>query len=143
MTPEPVVCVLGKRGRFLVAEPLFERADRVSLGGKAGGDARPGDIVLVDRGSASASEIVAGALSQRLRAPLVGTRTFGKGVFQEIDALSNGGVLDITVANYYLPGGETISTKGIKPQIRAVDDPDTDRDEALPVAVDELLRELR
>jgi C-terminal processing protease CtpA/Prc len=52
-------------------------------------------------------------------------------------------VLDLTVANYYLPGGETISTKGIKPQIRAVDDPDTDRDEALPVALDELLRELR
>jgi C-terminal processing protease CtpA/Prc len=52
-------------------------------------------------------------------------------------------VLDITVANYYLPGGKTISTKGIKPEIRAVDNPDTRRDEALPVAVDELLRELR
>ena len=100
-------------------------------------------VTLVDGGSASASEIVTGALRDRERAKVVGTRTFGKGLVQEIQQLSNGGVLDITVANYYLPDGETISTKGIKPEIRAVDDPDTDRDEALPVAVDELLRELR
>ena len=100
-------------------------------------------VTLVDGGSASASEIVTGALRDRKRAKVVGTRTFGKGLVQEIQPLSNGGVLDITVANYYLPGGETISTKGIKPEIRAVDDPDTDRDEALPVAVGELLRELR
>ena len=52
-------------------------------------------------------------------------------------------MLDITVANYYLPNGETISTKGIKPEVRAEDDPDTDRDEALPVALDTLARELR
>ena len=100
-------------------------------------------VTLVDGGSASASEIVTGALRDRHRAKVVGTRTFGKGLVQEVQRLSNGGVLDLTVANYYLPGGETISTKGIKPQIRAVDNPDTDRDEALPVALDELLRELR
>ena len=100
-------------------------------------------VTLVDGGSASASEIVTGALRDRDRAKVVGTRTFGKGLVQEIQQLSNGGVLDITVANYYLPDGETISTKGIKPEIRAADDPDTDRDEALPVAVDELVRELR
>jgi carboxyl-terminal processing protease len=100
-------------------------------------------VTLVDGGSASASEIVTGALRDRHRAEVVGTRTFGKGLVQEVERLSNGGVLDLTVANYYLPGGETISTKGIKPQIRAVDDPDTDRDEALPVALEALLRELR
>ena len=100
-------------------------------------------VVLVDGGSASASEIVTGALRDRGRATVVGTRTFGKGLVQEVERLSNGGVLDLTVANYYLPGGKTISTKGIKPQVRAADDPDTDRDEALPVALDELLRELR
>ena len=94
-------------------------------------------VTLVDGGSASASEIVTGALRDRKRAKVVGTRTFGKGLVQEIQQLSNGGVLDITVANYYLPDGETISTKGIKPEIRAVDDPDTDRDEALPVALDD------
>jgi carboxyl-terminal processing protease len=100
-------------------------------------------VTLVDGGSASASEIVTGALRDRDRAKVVGTRTFGKGLVQEVQRLSNGGVLDITVANYYLPGGETISARGIKPQIRAADDPDTDRDEALPVALDTLARELR
>jgi carboxyl-terminal processing protease len=100
-------------------------------------------VVLVDGGSASASEIVTGALRDRDRATVVGTYTFGKGLVQELQDLSNGGVLDLTVANYYLPDGETISTKGIKPQVRAEDDPDTDRDEALPVALDTLVRELR
>jgi carboxyl-terminal processing protease len=99
-------------------------------------------VVLVDGGSASASEIVTGALRDRGRGTVVGTRTFGKGLVQEVEHLSNGGVLDLTVANYYLPNGETISTKGIKPEIRAEDDPDTDRDEALPVALDTLVRKL-
>jgi carboxyl-terminal processing protease len=99
-------------------------------------------VTLVDGGSASASEIVTGALRDRSRAKVVGTRTFGKGLVQEVQHLSNGGVLDLTVANYYLPDGDTISTKGIKPQVRAVDDPNTDRDEALPVALDTLVREL-
>jgi carboxyl-terminal processing protease len=99
-------------------------------------------VTLVDGGSASASEIVTGALRDRGRAEVVGTRTFGKGLVQEVEDLSNGGVLDLTVANYYLPGGETISTRGIKPQVRAADDPDTKRDEALPVALDTLVREL-
>ena len=100
-------------------------------------------VTLVDGGSASASEIVTGALRDRDRARIVGTRTFGKGLVQEVEHLSNGGILDLTVANYYLPDGETISTKGIKPEVRANDDPDTDRDEALPVALDTLVRELR
>jgi carboxyl-terminal processing protease len=100
-------------------------------------------VTLVDGGSASASEIVTGALRDRGRATVVGTRTFGKGLVQEVEHLSNGGVLDLTVANYYLPNGETISTKGIKPEVRAKDDPDTDRDEALPVALQTLVRELR
>ena len=137
----------------LVSSIFIEDGKIVSVRGRnrpertqdAEGDAISGKVpvvTLVDGGSASASEIVTGALRDRKRAKVVGTRTFGKGLVQEIQQLSNGGVLDITVANYYLPGGETISTKGIKPQIRAVDDPDTTRDEALPVAVDELLREL-
>ena len=99
-------------------------------------------VTLVDGGSASASEIVTGALRDRGRATVVGTRTFGKGLVQEVEHLSNGGVLDLTVANYYLPDGETISTRGIKPEVRASDDPDTKRDEALPVALETLVREL-
>ena len=70
-------------------------------------------VVLVDRGSASASEITAGALRDRHRATLVGTRTFGKGLVQEVEPLSNGGALDITVANYYLPSGKTITRAGL------------------------------
>src|SRR5215212_6849929 len=99
-------------------------------------------VTLVDGGSASASEIVTGALRDRGRAKVVGTRTFGKGLVQEIEQLSNGGYLDLTVANYYLPGGKTISTSGLKPQVKAFDKPRTKRDEALPVALDVLVDKL-
>jgi carboxyl-terminal processing protease len=100
-------------------------------------------VVLVDGGSASASEIVTGALRDRGRATVVGTNTFGKGLVQEVERLSNGGVLDLTVANYYLPGGRTIGRDGIKPQVKARDDTSTERDEALPVALDAALAEAR
>jgi carboxyl-terminal processing protease len=119
------------------------RAERVE---DAEGDAIDADIplvVLVDGGSASASEIVTGALRDRGRATVVGAHTFGKGLVQEVEQLSNGGVIDLTVANYYLPGGETIGSDGIKPQVRARDLARTDRDEALPVALDTLLDERR
>jgi carboxyl-terminal processing protease len=92
-------------------------------------------VVLVDGGSASASEIVTGALRDRKRATVVGTKTFGKGVFQEVEDLPNGGSLDLTVGSYYLPSGENISGKGIPPSVNAKDVPKTRRDEALPVAV--------
>ena len=98
--------------------------------------------VLVNGGSASASEIVTGALRDRHRATVVGTNTFGKGLVQEVEPLSNGGYLDLTVANYYLPGGKTISTRGLKPQVRAFDKPRTTRDEALPVALGVLTAKL-
>jgi carboxyl-terminal processing protease len=100
-------------------------------------------VVLVDRGSASASEIVTGALRDRKRATVVGDRTFGKGVFQEVENLPNGGSLDLTVGSYYLPSGENISGRGIRPQVRAKDDPKTERDEALPVAERTLVDKLR
>jgi carboxyl-terminal processing protease len=138
----------------LVASVFIEDGRIVSTRGRsrpervleADGDAIDEDIpvvVLVDGGSASASEIVTGALRDRDRATIVGTRTFGKGLVQELKPLSNGGVLDLTVANYYLPDGETISKAGIKPAVRAEDDPETDRDEALPTALDTLLEQTR
>ncbi len=95
--------------------------------------------MLVDRGSASASEITAGALRDTNRATLVGERTFGKGVFQELEPLSNGGALDLTVGSYYLPSGENISRTGIMPELKARDRPRTMQDEAIPIAVDALV----
>jgi len=105
-------------------------------------------VVLVNGDTASASEIVAGALQDRRRALLVGTRTFGKGVFQEVLPLSNGGALDITVGQYFLPSGRNLGgpgTKpgsGLKPEVRAQDDPHTARDEALQKALDTLAGKL-
>jgi carboxyl-terminal processing protease len=95
-------------------------------------------VVLVDRGTASASEIVTAALHERLGAPVVGRRTFGKGVFGQIFELSNGGALDLVVGNYYTPSGRNLGGKGISPDIRAADDPDTRPDEALQRALSAL-----
>jgi carboxyl-terminal processing protease len=117
---------------------------------EATGGAIPGSVpvaVLVNRQSASASEIVTGALQDRKRATVVGTRTFGKGVFQEIEQLSNGGALDITVGEYFLPSGRNIGGggvakgDGISPDVKAVDDPKTKPDEALDEAVGVVLRD--
>lgn len=74
-------------------------------------------IVLVNEGTASASEIVAGALQDRERAIIMGTPTFGKGSVQNIIALPNGGALKLTVARYYTPNGRSIQAKGIVPDI--------------------------
>ncbi len=99
-------------------------------------------VVLVDRDSASASEIVAGAIQDRDRGKVVGTRTFGKGVFQQIEELSNGGALDITVGEYFTPSGRNLGGggpkrgAGIAPDVRARDVRKTPkRDEALDKAV--------
>jgi len=92
-------------------------------------------VVLVDHGTASASEIVTAALHERLRAPVVGQRTFGKGVFGQIFDLSNGGALDLVVGNYYTPSGRNLNRRGIRPDVPARDDLDTRRDEALDRAL--------
>jgi carboxyl-terminal processing protease len=106
-------------------------------------------VVLVDRNSASASEIVAGALQDRKRAKLVGERTFGKGVFQEVLPLDGGGALAITVGQYFLPSGRNLGgagTKpgsGLKPDVEVRDDTKTPRrDEQLERALDVLADEL-
>ncbi len=138
----------------LVASIFIEHGKIVSVRGRsrsertedaAGGAISPKIpvVVLVDSGSASASEIVTGALRDRKRATVVGTTTYGKGLVQEMMELSNGGLLDLTVANYYLPNGETITTKGIKPAVKARDNPRTARDEALPAALDAVLAKQR
>lgn len=75
-------------------------------------------VVLVNKGSASASEILSGALRDNKRAVLIGEKTFGKGSVQEAIDLGEGAGLHVTVAKWVLPGGEWINGKGIEPQIK-------------------------
>jgi carboxyl-terminal processing protease len=98
-------------------------------------------VVLVDRNSASSSEIVAGALRDGDRAALVGERTFGKALVQSTWLLRDGGALKLTTARYLTPSGFDLAERGLPPDVRAVDDPDTPRDEALDAALDELERQ--
>jgi carboxyl-terminal processing protease len=88
-------------------------------------------VVLVDRGTASASEITTAALHDRIGAPVVGRRTFGKGVFGQVFDLSNGGALDLIVGSYFTPDGKDINGRGITPDVPAKDNPATKQDEAL------------
>jgi len=75
-------------------------------------------IVLINNGSASASEIVAGALQNQKRAILLGETTYGKGSVQSIIPLKNKGAIRLTISKYYLPSGESISEVGVSPDIR-------------------------
>ena len=74
-------------------------------------------VVLVDNGSASASEVLAGALKENRRATVVGTKTYGKGTVQSVHSLSDGSGLAVTIARYYPPSGKDINEKGIEPDV--------------------------
>lgn len=91
--------------------------------------------VLVDRHTASAAEIVAGALTDADRATLVGERTFGKALVQSTRMLRGGGALKLTTARYLTPSGYDLARRGLPPTVSAVDDPATPADEALDRAV--------
>ncbi len=85
-------------------------------------------VVLVNSGSASASEIVAGALQDHKRAVVMGTRTFGKGSVQTILPIGNGTAIKLTTARYFTPNGRSIQAKGIEPDI-IVEDPNMPSDD--------------
>jgi len=96
-------------------------------------------VVLIDRNTASAAEILAAALADDGGATVVGTRSFGKGVFQEEKVLSNGGALKLTIGEYFTPEGVNLArSHGIHPDVVARDDPATRADEAEQRALDVL-----
>jgi carboxyl-terminal processing protease len=121
---------------FLSKGELVASTDSRTMGHRdyeATGDPLPQHptVVLINRDTASAAEILASALGDHRLATIVGTRSFGKGTFQEVIHLAAGGALDLTVGEYLTADGTSLAGKGIKPDVRAVDDPHTPRDEAL------------
>ena len=81
-------------------------------------------LVLINNGSASASEIVAGALKDHKRAILVGENSYGKGSVQSIIPLKNKGAIRLTISKYYLPSGKSISEVGVSPDIEINEESD-------------------
>ena len=138
-----------------VADGFLDKGEIVSTRSRRPEDtqrfnARPGDladalplVVLINGGSASASEIVAGALQDHRRAVLLGTKTFGKGSVQTIMPLPGHGAMRLTTARYYTPSGRSIQAKGIEPdievkqaRIETIDEPKLRRESDLRNALD-------
>jgi carboxyl-terminal processing protease len=117
------------RQSILVSDAFLEKGEIVSTRGRDASDstrdnATPGDlamgkpiVVLINGGSASASEIVAGALQDHRRAIVVGTKSFGKGSVQTLVPLKDGGQMRLTTARYYTPSGRSIQSLGVMPDI--------------------------
>ena len=131
-------------GKVVVREHFGDnQEDQVyrSLGKELGRFAPEKMVVLVDGGSASASEIVAGALQEHGAATLIGSQTFGKGSVQELIALPDGSSLKVTVARWLTPNGVSISESGLTPDIeveRTPEDRVADKDPQLEAALEYL-----
>ena len=131
-----------------VADDLLDKGGIVSTRGRisisdARFDATPGDlmngapvIVLADGGSASASEVLAGALRDNKRARVIGSRTFGKGSVQTVLPLDNGDSVKLTTARYYTPSGKSIQATGIVPDVELAPTPTEGDNEGSPSLAD-------
>ncbi len=131
--------IVTTRGRTQPTQTLSAVGDAISP--------RVPVVVLVDGDTASASEIVTAALQDHHRATVVGTHTFGKGVFQEEMPLSNGGALDVTVGEYFTPDGRNLGGGGIKqgagvdPEVKVAHGVDTPR--GLAIALETLAAKVK
>jgi carboxyl-terminal processing protease len=131
--------IVSTRGRTQPSQTLFATGDAIAASVPV--------VVLVDHNTASAAEIVTAALQDHRRATVVGTHTFGKGVFQEEQALSNGGALDITVGEYFTPNGRNLGGGGVKqgagitPEVLVRNGVDSEH--GLSVALDTLAAKVR
>ena len=105
-------------------------------------DPRP-TVVLINRDTASAAEILAAAIQSYDVGTIVGEPSFGKGTFQEVIRLPAGGALDLTIGEYLTADDVSIARKGVQPDERGVDDPETNPDEGLDAALDVIAPELK
>ncbi|HWG07449.1 MAG TPA: S41 family peptidase [Solirubrobacteraceae bacterium] len=131
--------IVSTRGRTQPSQTLTAEGDAISPPFPM--------VVLVDANTASAAEIVTAALQDHHRATVVGTHTFGKGVFQEEEPLANGGALDITVGEYFTPSGRNLGGGGVKqgagitPEVHVRHGVDSNH--GLEVALDTLAAKIR
>jgi len=143
----PSGTIVSTRGRAVAPEVYMATGNAISTSIPL--------VVLVNRDTASAAEIVTGALKDHGRATVVGTRTYGKGVFQEIMQLRNGGALDFTVGEYFTPNGTNLGAPGvrdgrtvargpgIKPQVYVAEKPGSRVDTQLQAAEKTVAAKLR
>lgn len=112
-----------QKGSIVSIKGRREETERVYMAKAQSGDIRVPLVVLINAGSASASEIVAGALRDQKRALILGERSFGKGSVQNIIPLSDGAGVKLTVALYYTPNGSSIQAEGIVPDLEVAFEP--------------------
>ncbi len=132
--------IVSQRGRH-ISDTVYYDAETVYRGDVVDGLPM---IVLIDEGSASASEIVAGALQDHHRALIMGQRSFGKGSVQTLLRLTDDSALKLTTARYYTPSGRSVQEGGIEPDIRVpqLSDPDAERRQRYALRESDLRRHL-